>query len=479
VSDLSKFLFNVAKPVLERWATGFLYEKRIREKQEALVTKKIRRQCQTGIGKAMGLGVDSSIRDVVPTGYDFYYPFFEEPHDIDYLYSLSDYVKTHTSGTMGKPKIYMIPRKGISENLRRTGPSVFFAITHDGERYRLELGDVIYANIPGGAFLAGFFGDEISKTQRNVIKMVPENSGRMTYQQKVDYFVRHHGDIDIAYMTVTTLLDEVKKRVGEPIELKAFVTTDISASALKEQIREFCGVYPKTIYGSTEMMLATVPSSGHPGGFFFDWRVAYPEFIPEAQSLNSDETGTEPPPEVVHMMDVESGKRYQLIVTPLYNDMTRYIIPDILECVSLGDDALGSEIPVFRYISRSDRLLVLHNFTRINEAELAEVLSNAGIDFVDFTARCELDGARQYIRLYIEPREESSQETVEEKINGELYRFDKDYRDLTDFMKFKPLKVTLLPHGAFNRFLESKEGMARIARIGMREERLKLLLGES
>lgn len=463
--------------MLKRWATGFLHERGIREKQETLVAKKIRRQCHTGIGKAMGLGAGSSIRDVVPRGYVFYYPYFEEPHDSDYLYSLSDYVKAYTSGTMGKPKLYMIPKKGIRENLRRTGPSIFFAITHDGERYRLELGDVIYANIPGGAFLASFFGDAISKTQTNFIKMVPEESEHMTYQQKVDYFIRHHREIDIAYMTVTTLLDEIKKRVGEPIELKAFVTTDVSASALKEQIREFCGVYPKTIYGSTEMMLATVPSSGHPGGFFFDWRVAYPEFIPEDQALDPDEPGTEMPPEVIHMMDVEPGKRYQLIVTPLYNDMTRYIIPDILECVDLGDDALGSEIPVFRYISRSDRLLVLHNFTRINEAELTDVLSNAGIDFVDFTARSELDGARQYIRLYIELKEESSQETVEEQINNELYRFDKDYRDLTDFMKFKPLKVTLLPQGAFNRYLESKEGMARIARIGMREERLKMLLG--
>jgi phenylacetate-coenzyme A ligase PaaK-like adenylate-forming protein len=464
---------------LNRLAIGFLYEKRIREKQESLVAKKIRRQRNTGIGKAMGLGVGSSIRDVVPTGYDFYYPFFKEPHDADYLYNLSEYVKAYTSGTMGKPKVYMIPKKGIMENLRRTGLSVFFVITHDGVRYRLEIGDVMYANIPGGAFLANFFGNAISKTQSSIIKMVPENAEHMTYQQKVDYFVRHHGEIDIAYMTVTTLLDEAKERIGEPIELKAFVTTDVSASALKEQIREFCGVYPKTIYGSTEMMLAAVPSSEHPGGFFFDWRVAYPEFLPEDQPLDPDKLCTEMPPEVVHMMDVEVGKRYQLLMTPLYNDMTRYIIPDILECVSLGDVALGGEIPVFRYISRSDRLLVLHNFTRINEAELAEVLSNTGIDFVDFTARSELDGARHYIRLYIESRGGSSQETMEEKIHDELYRFDKDYRDLTEFMKFKPLKVTILPQGTFNRYLESKEGMARIARIGMREERLKQLLGEA
>ncbi|MBN2335440.1 GH3 auxin-responsive promoter family protein [Candidatus Bathyarchaeota archaeon] len=474
---MSQLVFSLAKPLLRRWSTGFLSDRRISEKHESLVAKKLRGQSQTGIGKSLGLRDAATIRGVAPTGYGFYLPYFEEPHDSDYMYHMSEYVKTYTSGTMGKPKVYMVPRKGIRENLMRTGPSIFFVLTHDGARYRLELGDVIYANIPGGAFLANFFGDTISKTQSNIIRMVPEDSEHMTYQQKVDYFVESHREIDIAYMTVTTLLDEVRSRVKDPISLKSFVSTDVSAAPLKEQIRDFCGVYPKTIYGSTEMMLAAIPSVSHPGGFFFDWRVIYPEFVPEGQAMDTEQPRGDASAEIVPMMGVEVGKRYQLIVTPLYNDMTRYMIPDILECVGTGDDALGSEIPVFRYYSRSDRLLVLHNFTRINEAELVEVLSNAGVEFVDFTARNELDGAREYIRLYIELAEESTAEELTDRVHEELHSYDKDYRDLTDFMKYRPLNVTLLPKGSFKRYLDSKEGMARIARIGMREERLRQLVG--
>jgi hypothetical protein len=46
-------------------------------------------------------------------------------------------------------------------------------------------------------------------------------------------------------------------------------------------------------------------------------------------------------------------------------------------------------------------------------------------------------------------------------------------------MKYIPLKVHLLPDGAFSRYLAKKHGMPRIERIGMRDERLRELLSAS
>ncbi len=51
-------------------------------------------------------------------------------------------------------------------------------------------------------------------------------------------------------------------------------------------------------------------------------------------------------------------------------------MPDIVECVDKGDDVLGCLSPVFRYYARCDNLLVLHNFTRIAEEEMIQVLAN-------------------------------------------------------------------------------------------------------
>jgi hypothetical protein len=176
-------------------------------------------------------------------------------------------------------------------------------------------------------------------------------------------------------------------------------------------------------------------------------------------------------------MGVSVGKRYQLIATPFKNDLTRYVTPDILECVSMGDDVLGFDMPVFSFYGRSDRLVVMHNFTRIAEEELIQVMEESGVPYVDFTVQIELDGSREYMVVYLEPRSSMVVDDMVSKLHETLMRVDKDYRDLTSFMKYVPVKVRLLPEGAFRRYLRGKDGMPRIERIGMREDRLKVLLG--
>ncbi len=179
------------------------------------------------------------------------------------------------------------------------------------------------------------------------------------------------------------------------------------------------------------------------------------------------------------MHEVEKGRRYQLIVTPFYNDLTRYIMPDILECISKTDETINSDLPVFKYYARSDRVIVLHNFTRINEEELISIMKDSGIPFVDFTARRELDGSREYLSLYLELSEKMNMTEIHRLLDKSLLEFDRDWKDLSAFMNYTPLKITLLKKDTFKKFLHNKEGMARIQRIGMREERLQQLLSYS
>jgi len=251
--------------------------------------------------------------------------------------------------------------------------------------------------------------------------------------------------------------------------LKAFFTQDISAAPLKERIREVTGGYPRTVFGSTESMMSNLPSLEHPGAFLFDWRVIYPEFVPEKLRVDTGVESTEAP-ETLSLDQIEAGKRYQFIATPFFNDLTRFVMPDIFECMSMGDSVLGCEAPVFKYYSRADRLMVLHNFTRIPEEELVQAVMDAGVPFVDFTARRELDGSREYMGLYIELSGEMAAEEVSRRVHEELLKVDKDWRDLADFLGYLPLSVRLLPKGTVARFLEGREGVPRVQRIGMRED---------
>ena len=472
---MKTLIFKLMKPLLKRRAIDFLKNKNWKSKNAAALKEKLGRQSKSEIGRKLGIQAGGSINDLPLTGYAFYEPFYESPKEGDFMYPLTDYVRSQTSGTMGKPKTFLLPRSGLKANLDYTGPSLFMIGTFDGTKSTLEADDVIYTNTPEGSFFTGHVKREHGKGGPNLGTVVPPNPDKMSFQEKVDYFIDHYKEIDIAYMTVTTLLDEVYPKVGEPFKLKAFFTQDMSAGPLREKIKEVTGGYPRTVYGSTESMMSNLPSLQHPGGFLFDWRVIYPEFIPENEGVDVN-IKTVQAPETLSLDEVEVGKRYQFIATPFFNDMTRYVMPDIFECIDSGDDVLGCQVSIFKYYSRADRLIVLHNFTRINEEELLQVMVDGDIPFVDFTARKEIDGSHDFMSIYIELTEDMDDEEIKGRLDKALHEKDKDWRDLVDFLKYSPIKITKLPKGTVNRFLQDKEGVPRLARIGMRDNRLKELI---
>ena len=466
---MNKHVFRLMKPLIQRKAVGFLKDRDAQSKSRAALRRKLAAMSRCSVGRKLGASPGQGIEKLPLTGYPFYEPFYRSPKEGDFMYPIGDYVRALTSGTMGKPKVYLLPKTGIKENIMKTGPSLFMIGTFDGERSTLEADDVIYTNTPGGSYFTGHVKAAGGGKGPGFGRSVPPDADNLTFQQKVDYFVEHYREIDIAYMTVTSLLDQVHPLVGEPFRLKAFFTQDISAAPLKERIREVTGGYPRTVFGSTESMMSNLPSLEHPGAFLFDWRVIYPEFVPEKLRVDTGVESTEAP-ETLSLDQIEAGKRYQFIATPFFNDLTRFVMPDIFECMSMGDSVLGCEAPVFKYYSRADRLMVLHNFTRIPEEELVQAVMDAGVPFVDFTARRELDGSREYMGLYIELSGEMAAEEVSRRVHEELLKVDKDWRDLADFLGYLPLSVRLLPKGTVARFLEGREGVPRVQRIGMRED---------
>jgi hypothetical protein len=471
---MSQYLKRLVFPLAKSYALGFLGEKNIGERLEGTLESRLSAGANTGVGKKLGLSTSSRFSKVPLTSYGFYKQFFDSPNEGDFLYPLSDYIRVTTSGTMGKPKSYLLPKSGLWDCLKKAGFASMLVYTHDGERVTFEVGDIAYTNVPGGSHISSFLTDIGSKQNSGLVVQCPDPN--LSFDKKVDYFVQNYKSISFAYMNVTTLFDQIYPRIGEPIHLKGFVTQDRSAAILKDEIKKITGNYPKSAYGSTETMKSTIPSIEHPGAFFFDWRILYPEFIPEADAITGDFGRLDEPPETIKMMDVEVGKRYQLVATPFKNDLMRYVMPDIFECVDDGDDVLGSNAPVFAYYARSDRIIVLHNFTRISEEELAQVLFDAKIPFIDFTARREAEGTRDYLTIYVELSKKMTLEEVAERADARLFEFDKDWKDLKNFLKYNPLRVRLLPRGSFSRYLASQKGLPKVERVEMSDDHLVRLL---
>lgn len=67
-------------------------------------------------------------------------------------------------------------------------------------------------------------------------------------------------------------------------------------------------------------------------------------------------------------------------------------------------------------------------------------------------------------------------EEVYRRLHEYLMEFDKDWNDLVTMLKYIPLKVTLLSKDSFKRYLRSREGIPRVSRIEMREERFLELI---
>jgi len=453
----------------------WLKETNYPEKMDAKINAHINKVSRTGLGKKLGVTGESNIKKIPLTHYKFYEPFFNEPQQGDFIYPLEEYVRAFTSGTMGKPKTFLLPKTGLWESLSKTGMTFLLLCTHDGEKITYEVDDTVYENMPGGQFISSFYYELIDKKiSGGWIKQVPDVN--LPFQSKIDYFVENHKDIDMAYMTVTSLLDQVYPRINEPLKLKGFITQDRAAYTLKEKIKEITGSYPKTIFGSTETMFAALPSIEHPGCFFFDWRIQYPEFIPLENAINNGVETSEPMDDIIDVDEVENGKIYQLVSTPYGNDLIRYVMPDLLECIAQGDNILQMNIPVFRYYSRSDGLLVLHNFTRISEDELTVILGSAGIEFVDFVVTRELIGSREYMKMFIELKKPMSEEELYSTLHERLVDFDKDWHDLCKMLEYEPLKIQILPAGSFKRYLQRKSGVPKINRVNITPENLRLLL---
>ena len=165
IDYLRKKMFSVTKYL----STSFLSVDNIEKKYETYLNEKMRRQSNTNIGKEIGVDKVSSFNNIPLTTYNLYRKYFEQPNEGDFIYPLNDYVKVSTSGTMGVPKSFLLPRSAISENLRKTGLATLWISSHDGEKYAFEAGDTFYTNLPGGTHITAYHIEIGKKQNKNFV----------------------------------------------------------------------------------------------------------------------------------------------------------------------------------------------------------------------------------------------------------------------------------------------------------------------
>ena len=479
---------------------SFLHEEKIPEKQEKMLKKKFSLLSKTAIGKEIGANEGTKIGDLPLTSYSLYSKFFQNPTQEAFMYPLKYYGKALTTGSMGKAKWYLNPLP-LEVNMAAANLATIIALSHDGEKYCVNEGYTVYANLAPPPYYAGTGWNRMIKANPSILKLLTlfrfyepprilelakitrlfkklnflPTDQAAPYEEKVNVFIKNFKKIDIAMMTVGTLLNLVYPEIKEPISLKAFVTQDTSADFFRDKIKEITGVYPSTIYGSTETGTCGIPSPEHSMGIFFDWRTVYCEFLPE-NNFYSIDIYKKFDSEVIPLDDVKVGRKYQLVVTNLQSELTRYVMPDVFECISKQDNILGIDFPIFKYHMRAFKQISLHNFTIIDEKTILSAFKTADIQINDFTARLEVIDGMEHLAIYMEPGRTYEENEVLTRVDKSLRDIDKGYSELSTYQNYIPLKITLLPEGTFSDFLKRKTGMSHLMRINMKSEDFALIL---
>ena len=235
--------------------------------------------------------------------------------------------------------------------------------------------------------------------------------------------------------------------------LKGLVGGGTDTSIYRERVREMWGRYPLDIYGCTENIVIAMQTWDYQGMTFNPY-LSFLEFLPVDEYYRWK---LEPnyKPSTLLLDEVQPGRRYLLVITNLQGGpFSRYVIGDTVRITSLRNEELNIDIPQVMVDRRVDGLIDIAGFARLTEKTIWQAIEGSGIACEGWVARKEA-AERPVLHLYLELKQNGNRvaEQVADDIHEQLRKLDSDYADLEDMLGLKPLKVTLLPNGAFQEYI--------------------------
>jgi hypothetical protein len=267
------------------------------------------------------------------------------------------------------------------------------------------------------------------------------------------------------------------KLAGRPLlprdiwNLKGVFSAGMDTSILRERIKYYWGRYPLEAYGSAELLAAAFQTWDYKDMVFVP-TIAFHEFIPEEELLRSRRDRSYRPRTVL-LDEVEAGQRYEIVFTSLLGGpFVRYRMGDMLEVTALRNEELNINLPQVAFYGRCDDIIDIGGFFRFTEKTLWQAIENSGIAYAGWTGRKEMQGsAPPVLHLYIElKRQDKTAEEVRRAVYQSLREVNREWveewADVEKTLSWELLRVTLLPEGAFARYiLEQQAAGAELAHL--------------
>jgi hypothetical protein len=255
------------------------------------------------------------------------------------------------------------------------------------------------------------------------------------------------------------------KLAGRPLlprdiwKVKAIICGGMDTYLFKHKVEKSWGRTPLESYASTEFGVVATQVWTCSGMTFFPSGNFW-EFISEPE-YRKMQTSPGYQPRSFLLDEVKAGEEYVLVGTNLHGGaLVRYIIGDAVKIVALEDKSAGVRLPQMVFAARVDDIIDISGFTRLTEKTIWQAIENSGLAYTDWIVRKEQNLSTPILNLYIEFKGQPADMDVigaAEKIHKCIQELDAPYRDLETMLGQRPLKITRLSGGTFQRYTEERQ----------------------
>jgi len=460
-------------------------------------------KCKLGreiMGNKIPKSVEEFRKNVPLTTYDDYAPYLLEKRE-DILPE-KPYVWCHTSGKTGQHKWVPYTKRMYQAMGEGFLTGFILATSKKKGDFLFEEGDSILYGVAPPPYASGV-GYRALAEEFNVTFIPPlEQAEKMDYAERmkeafkislvkgIDIFVgassvlsnigrRFSGENGksgmstsfplhpLAMMRITKALikSKVARRKMLPRDiwrLKGIVSGGADAKIYGKLIENYWGVRPLEGYASTESGTGGIAIQlwDYEGMIFFP-HSSFLEFIPEEDSIKSLKDPNFKPRTLL-LNEVKPQQIYELVITNFHGGaFIRYRPDDLIKIISLKNEKLGVDIPQIAFYSRASEVIDLASFARLTERAVWQAIENSGIKYNDWTLRKEIEGENPILHLYLELKDEKQEEKeIVNAIHQSLKKIDSDYDDIEKMLQLKPLRLTILSSGTFQRYMlkQQEEG---------------------
>ncbi len=267
--------------------------------------------------------------------------------------------------------------------------------------------------------------------------------------------------------------------------LKGLISAGSDGAVYREKIEQMWGRRPLDLYACTEGMVIAFQAWDYQGLTFYPTYNFF-EFIPEEESLRS-RADPDYRPSTLLLDEVKPGENYEIVITNFHGGaFVRYRLGDMIKITAMRNEQLNIDIPQMVYHSRVDDMIDIAGFTRLTETIIWKAIENSGIAYEDWTARKELKD-KPILHLYLEPRESNhlTADEVATLVDEQLKILDTPYSELESYLGLKPVEVTLVPQGAFSRYMLKQQaagaelGRMKVSHVNPTDEVVDFLVNST